>query len=209
MADRQIKKEIRDTYDIISDHFSSTRGYLWKECTDFIDNSPKSSKFLDIGCGNGRNIFYAIKQNHNITGCDISSRLLSIIHTQQENIPLFQCDAVSLPLKTNSFDRILFIATIHHLPSEKERIKSLKEIKRILKAEGKALISAWAIDQPKFKDIKTKDGDITLKWNNTYDRFFHLFKKGELEILCKKANLSIISAFSEKNNYYIEVSNKY
>ena len=78
-----------------------------------------------------------------------------------------------------------------------------------MRPEGRALISAWALNQPKFRDIKTDDGDVILKWDGKYDRFYHLFNDGELESLCKKANLTVFSAFQSHGNYYVEVSKRH
>ncbi len=211
--DAQIKKKVRKTYDSISDHFNATRNYMWKECAAFIENAPKTSTFLDIGCGNGRNSIYALKHGFKVVSCDISSSLLKVIKTKAEkdsiSLSLIQCDASSLPLKPASFDNILFIAAVHHLPTEKERIKSLEEIGRLLKTEGKALVSAWALDQPRFKDISIEKRDINLKWNKIYDRFYHLFCKGELEDICRKAGFETITSFRAQDNYYVEISKRY
>lgn len=208
-----IKSDIKATYDKISEHFDATRGYMWKECTDFIDNSGKGSVFLDVGCGNGRNSLYAAKKGFKVFASDISSEQLKILRSKakikKQNISLIECDATHLPLRPESLDKIMFIAAIHHLPTEKERMKSLVEIRQLLSDDGSALISAWDLNQPRFKDIKTKDGDVIIKWDKRYDRFYHLFVEGELENLCRKADLTIISAFISHSNHYVEVSKRH
>ncbi|MEA2004614.1 MAG: methyltransferase domain-containing protein, partial [archaeon] len=114
-----------------------------------------------------------------------------------------------LPLKPASFDNVLFIAAIHHLPTEKERIESLKEMMRVMKPQGLALVSAWAFDQPRFKDISEEKRDVIVKWDKMYDRFYHLFCKGELEDICRKAGFDIISSFRAQDNYYVRISKRY
>ena len=211
--DAQIKRKVRETYDSISDHFNATRNYMWKECAAFIENASENSTFLDIGCGNGRNTIYALRHGFKVVGCDISSAQLKIVKIKADKDGhhpiLIQCDASSLPFKSGSFDRILFIAAVHHLSTERERIKSLEEIGRLLKPKGKALVSAWTFDQPRFKDISEDKRDINLKWNRRYDRFYHLFCKGELEDICKKAGLETVTSFRAQDNYYVEISKRY
>ncbi|MBW6461870.1 MAG: class I SAM-dependent methyltransferase [DPANN group archaeon] len=213
VVDSSTKSNIKATYDKISKHFDATRGYMWEECKTFINAAKESSIFLDIGCGNGRNSLYACQKGFKVLASDISKGQLNIIKSKakatKQDISLIQCDAISLPLKSESFDCVMFIATIHHLPTKKERLKSLIEIKNILKPDGRALISAWARDQPKFKDLKTKDGDVILKWDGKYDRFYHLFDDSELEYLCKKADLAVFSAFKSHGNNYVEVFKRY
>ena len=209
----EVKRKIRETYDGISNHFNATRNYMWKECTDFIDHAPKDSEFLDVGCGNGRNIIYALKCGFKVIGCDISSAQLKVVKSKTEkdsrNLSFVQCDASSLPLKPASFDNILFIATIHHLPTEIERIECLKEMMRVMKPQGSALVSAWAFDQPRFKDVQPEKRDIIVKWDKRYDRFYHLFCKGELEDICGKVGFDIISSFRAQDNYYVKISKRY
>ncbi|MCK4808723.1 MAG: methyltransferase domain-containing protein [Candidatus Aenigmarchaeota archaeon] len=211
--DAEVKRKVRETYDYISDHFNVTRNYMWKECAGFIEKAPEASAFLDVGCGNGRNSFHALKHSFSVVSCDISSAQLKVVRTKagndSRNLHLVQCDASSLPLKPASFDHVLFIAAIHHLPTEKERIESLEEIGRVLKPEGKVLVSAWAFDQPRFKGINEEKRDIILKWDKRYDRFYHLFCKGELEDICRKAGFDIISSFRAQDNYYVEMSKRY
>ncbi len=213
VTDSSIKSNIKATYDKIAKHFDATRGYMWEECKIFIGAATDSSLFLDIGCGNGRNSLYALQKGFTVIASDISIGQLNIVKskskTKKQDISLVQCDAIHIPFKSESFDRIMFIAAIHHLPTEKERIRSLTEIKDLMKSDGRALISAWALNQPKFKDIKTEDGDVILKWDGKYDRFYHLFNDGELESLCKTANLTVVSAFQSHGNYYVEVSKRH
>ncbi len=211
--DAEVKRKVRETYDYISCHFNATRNYMWKECAGFIENAPKNSAFLDIGCGNGRNSLHALKLGFEVISCDISSAQLKVVKVKagkdSSNLSLLQCDAPSLPFESGSFNRALFIAVVHHLSTEKERIESLEEIGRVLKPEGKVLVSAWALDQPRFKGISEKNRDIILKWDRRYDRFYHLFCKGELEDICRKAGFDIISSFRAQDNYYIEMSKRY
>ena len=70
---------------------------------------------------------------------------------------------LDIPLLDNSIDYIMSIAVIHHLSTSNRRLASLKEIYRVLKIGGRALIYAWAKEQPKFKN-ETKQ-DVFVKWN--------------------------------------------
>ena len=50
-------------------------------------------------------------------------------------------DCVKLGFRSNSFDKVLLVAVLHHLASEEKRVKALMELKRIMKDDGIAYIS--------------------------------------------------------------------
>ena len=49
----------------------------------------------------------------------------------------------------NSFEFLLVIASFHHLDTEDKRKKALQEMNRILKPDGRILVSVWSKTQPK------------------------------------------------------------
>ena len=55
-------------------------------------------------------------------------------------------DCTNLPFNDNSFEYIICIAVIHHLSTYKRKLKALKEIQRLLKSDGKALISVQGLN---------------------------------------------------------------
>ncbi|KAL3265928.1 hypothetical protein HHI36_010117 [Cryptolaemus montrouzieri] len=58
-----------------------------------------------------------------------------------------RCDCLSVPLRDDVADACICIAVIHHLATEDRRLRAIKEIVRILKPGGSALIYVWAQDQ--------------------------------------------------------------
>ena len=61
------------------------------------------------------------------------------------------CDNLYIPFKSNIFDHVISIGVIHHLSTEKRRIKAIQELTRILKPGGKLMIYVWAMEQKKRK----------------------------------------------------------
>jgi ubiquinone/menaquinone biosynthesis C-methylase UbiE len=225
---KQIKSELRKTFDIIAPHFDITRYKPWPESKRFISTLPKDSTVLDLGCGNGRNSIYLAKEGMNIIGIDFSRGLIKIAQNKMEwkevahRVNLMEGDIGSLPLKNESVDAVLYIATLHHLPTPQERLQSLIEVKRCLKPGGSALISAWAQEQDKFKDNlkKSKEhqeegfeyGDIFLPWKmkegRELQRYYHLFSKEEFEDLIEKSGLEVKRIFFSADNHYTELKRK-
>ena len=222
---KHIKSELKDTFDTIAPHFDITRYKPWPESKRFISTLQKGSTTLDLGCGNGRNSIYLAKEGMKVIGIDFSRGLLKIAKNKMEwkeisgSVNLLQGDITSIPLKNESVNAVLYIATLHHLPTPQDRLQSLLEIKRCLKSKGAALISAWAQEQEKFReDLKrSKDnqddgfeyGDIFLPWKmkegGEFQRYYHLFSKDEFEDLIEKSGLEVIKIFFSADNHYAEL----
>jgi len=171
--------ESKKIWNSIAKSFDSTRRKTWKECIDFINDLPKNSIVADIGSGNGRHLIPCAKHCKKVIGLDVSDELLKIVQKKVDenklnNVELIQSDAVRIPLKNDSVDAILFIATLHNIAERRRRINALEEINRILKPDGKAIISVWSRWQDKFrqhfvnrcfKRYERKEfGDIKLHW---------------------------------------------
>jgi ubiquinone/menaquinone biosynthesis C-methylase UbiE len=222
---KRIKSQLIETFDAIAPHFDITRYKPWPESKRFISTLEKGSMVLDLGCGNGRNSIYLAKEEKDVVGLDFSSALLKIVSNKvewkdvREKVKLIEGDCSSLPFKNGSFDAVLYIATLHHLPTPKERLNSLLEIKRCLKPEGRVLVSAWAQEQEKFReelaiskenrDEGAEYGDIFLPWKmkegREYQRYYHLFSRNEFEDLIEESGLEIIRIFYSADNHYAEL----
>lgn len=71
---------------------------------------------------------------------------------RERQFNIFQCDCLAVPIRSNSVDGCISIAVIHHLASEERRLHAIKEMIRILRPNGRALIYVWAKNQA----LKTK-----------------------------------------------------
>jgi len=220
-----IKSQLIETFDEIAPHFDITRYKPWPESKRFISTLPKKSMVLDLGCGNGRNSIYLAKEGMNVIGLDFSRGLIKIAKNKMEwkevlnRVNLIQGDIPSLPLQDDIVDAVLYIATLHHLPTPSERLQSLKEVARCLKSKGRALVSAWAQEQEKFEDeLKVSKGnlengfeygDVFLPWKmkdgRVFQRYYHLFSKDEFQDLIGRSGLEVVRFFFSSDNHYAEL----
>jgi ubiquinone/menaquinone biosynthesis C-methylase UbiE len=188
-------------WDKIAESFAATRTKPWDECVKFIDKLPRNSTALDLACGNGRHLLPAAVRCREVVGGDISRKLLNIAQTQigaRANVELIQLDARSLPFKNNSFDFVLFVASLHNIRGRDNRIQALKEVRRVLKKGGKVFITVWARWQDRWRYYFFKEmvmvpinlfrgkefGDILVPWKRNgmnLSRFYHLYARRELE----------------------------
>jgi tRNA (uracil-5-)-methyltransferase TRM9 len=76
-----------------------------------------------------------------------------------------------------------------------------------LKQDGKALIYVWALEQSSSRRgwNETSEQDVMVPWNTreggkdvTYQRYYHLFRKGELEDCVVKARGLVLESGYEK-----------
>lgn len=151
-------------YNAHAQDFSRTRFRIWPSVKLLLDALPPYSIVLDIGCGNGKNMLY--RQDLRTTGIEKSEELCRICRNRGLNV--IQGDALSLPFKENTFDAVIMIAVIHHIPPE-EHPQVLKEIQRVLKPGGRALITNWAVEQPSNSKRTFTRGLNMVEWKGKED----------------------------------------
>jgi len=195
------------TWDTIADSFDTTRQRPWSDCLRYIDSLPPNAVVADLGCGNGRHLLPCAEKCTHVIGVDLSQRFLHIIskklfHKSITNVALVHADVVHLPFIDNSFDAILFIASLHNIQGKDHRQRALAEVARTLKPQGTALISVWSRWQGRFyryflKQLPLRNrefGDIDISWrqhNLNIPRYYHLYSKSEFLRELQDAALTI------------------
>ena len=125
----------QEIYDIIA-----KKGFRDQEepvCKKYL---KKDKKILDLGCGSGRlTIALSNCGYKDVTGVDILPKMIELAKkaTQNKNITYFRGDATNLQFDNKSFDAVVFTHNgWSQIPGEKNRIKAICEINRVLKKEG-------------------------------------------------------------------------
>jgi len=108
-------------------------------------------------------------------------------------------DAVFLPIRSGKFAKILSVATLHHLPTRENRLAFLREVKRVLKPNGRALITCWYRWQARHLPRAIFTQNVHKKWGRASRylpagksakspilRYYHLFSKRELAKLARQ-----------------------
>lgn len=204
------------TWNTIAKSFDKTRNKPWDICIKFIESLSTNDIVIDIGCGNGRHSFPCSEYVKNVISVDISNEFLKIIAVKNNNkINLIHSNFRFLPFKNKSFNAALFIASLHNMNHRRNRIDSLIELKRILKKNGKALISVWSRSQDKYKKYfenklnnnKNNEelGDIIIYWKKddlNFPRFYHLYSKNEFLKDINSSGLKLVK------NYDVKLSSK-
>lgn len=134
--------EIAPAYDRLNHLFTLNIDVRWrKQIVKYISgNNIKSENILDLASGTGDLTNELIKLNPAIIyAADISSKMLEIqknkIH--YKNLKLIQTEAQFMPFDDEYFDIVTIGFGVRNFYNLKE---SLKEIRRVLKPEGKLII---------------------------------------------------------------------
>ncbi|MFC1622451.1 class I SAM-dependent methyltransferase [Patescibacteria group bacterium] len=216
---QEILKITNNSYEKIASDFSDTRNRSWQETDLVISKHIKDNfKILDLGCGNARLLKSLQKNNFknlDYTGLDNSNKFIKknqdskfqIPNSKFLNIKFIKGDILNLKhFKNNEFNTVFMIAIFNHIPSEQLRQKVLNEIYRILKPNGKLIMTNWNLWNVKNKKSiwkynlklsfpelgKLSFRDVITLWQNKYPLYYRAFTLRELKKLFKKSNFKIL-----------------
>ena len=162
-----MKRLIKKQWDKISS-IGTYRRNLGIDLSKYV--SGRNLKILDLGSGGRR----GLDKFGKVIYSDISLKMLQ----QGELSTGVNLDASSLPFKDASFDVVTSIAMFHHLPTKKDRLNFLKEIKRVLKPRGICIVKFGFIVGVVDERIKVKFGDV--------DRFYYSMSLEGLKKIVEK-----------------------
>ncbi|WP_274376908.1 class I SAM-dependent methyltransferase [Desulforamulus reducens] len=136
------------------------------------------NKILDAGCGAGGTMEYMLKYGC-VVGVDISPEMVE--HCRNIGLSAY-CEGVErLPFENHSFDLVLCLDVLEHLPDERP---ALHELKRVVRPGGMLVFTV-----PAFRWLWGRHDEL----NNHYRRY----NFGELINLLKKSNLRV-----ERTTYF-------
>jgi len=113
---------------------------------------PAAQRILDVGCGYGRIAIPLAEAGHNVVGVDISEDMLQEARRRASEVGIpvewLLGDMCNLPQGDQSFDVVLCLwLTFHELYQESEQLAALREMIRVLRPGGWALL-----DGPPYPD---------------------------------------------------------
>jgi tRNA (uracil-5-)-methyltransferase TRM9 len=160
----------------------------------------KQGRLLNIGCAHGPD-FPPFKDSFELYGLDYSSEMIKLARKYSEEhhfqVELKEADARKIPYTDDFFDFAIAIAVYHHIEHKDGRLKTLKELYRVLKPGGEAFITVWNRWQPRHWFQKKS---FMRAWNTRgikFYRFYYLFTYGEFEKLLRQAGFKVIRSYPE------------
>lgn len=135
-------------------------------------------KIIDVGAGTGKYSIYLNDLGYDVTAVELVKHNLMTLKSKNKDIKSYLGNATNLSkFSDNSFDMVLLFGPLYHLITTEEKLKALKEAKRIVKNGGYILISyymnEYAIITHGFKD----NNILSAIKNNEVDNSFHITPK--------------------------------
>lgn len=110
---------------------------------------PRDGSILDVGCGTGAHLEIYQRYRCSLHGVDTSPTMLKQARERLgESAELILADAVNMPYETASFDLILSMLVLHEMDDE-VRTGVLREMKRVVKADGRVLLIDYHQGRPR------------------------------------------------------------
>ncbi|HNH79512.1 MAG TPA: class I SAM-dependent methyltransferase [Anaerolineales bacterium] len=205
----------REFYDHFGDSFSATRQRLQPGVKKILDTIQGDVSVLDLGCGNGHFLHELIRRGHKapLLGMDFSLPLLRNAESAP-GVEFREADltkpSVFISSIPSPWSMVTSFATLHHIPSNEIRLEILRTVKKLLKPDGRFVLSNWqflnsekltARIQPwtrvGLSDSDIDEGDYLLDWRSGGEglRYAHHFSAEELHGLAGQAGFKVESEF--------------
>src|SRR6185295_2107481 len=118
------------------------------------------TRFLEVGAGTGRIALPFVRAGHAYCGVDLSAAMLGALREKLIADP-------ALPFRPGVFDVVLLIHVIHLVD---DHLETLAEVRRVLRPNGRAIISANEYTAQERRDAQTGRVPtgarlVTSRWN--------------------------------------------
>lgn len=129
---------------------------------------PPKGRVLDVGCGYGRTAIPLALCGYEVTGVDISARMVAAAERRaaqaQVDVRFLRADMCDLELDEGYFDSAICLwSAFHELLIPEEQLRSISAINRVLRSGGRALIEG-----PPFLEPTTEEKLTGQRYGNEF-----------------------------------------
>lgn len=180
-----------------------------------------NDKIIEIGAGTGKYSISLSNEGYDVTAVELVKHNLKEIEKKSNKIKTILGNAINLKkIKDSTFDITLLLGPMYHLITKEEKLKALKEARRITKKNGIIMVAYcmndYAVLIHGFRDNYIKKAII----NKEIDSNFHLTPKNtdlysrvtidDINELNKLADIKRIKIISPDgpSNYIRNILNK-
>lgn len=197
--------------------FETTMHHLRKFLTEKVSEVSKVSGvsegaeascfILDIGAGTGRYTSALMAEGYRVKAVELVKRNIDVFLKREPTADVVQGDARNMPfIPDNTADVTLLLGPLYHLFGDDEKVKALKEAKRVTKPGGLIFVAylmneysilSYCFDEDRIGDllergVVDKDFHIQSKEGELYD----YIRLEDIDRLNEKAGLERVTIFS-------------
>jgi len=214
------QNNVINVYDTIFKSFADTRYNIWNAVQIFLDKQSKNTYGLEIGCGNGKNMRYAINSGLRMSGIDTCYSFVDMCRNTY-HLDVSESNAIHQIYVDELFDFAISVAVFHHLSTDMNRTKVMQNMINILKPNGSGLVTVWAVEQEPGSKRNFVPGDNMVTWYKPYyvdnvkeyeqhERYYYVFNKQMFTNYMYQFTDQIIinNIYNEKGNWICDFTKK-
>ena len=165
--------------------WSFVRFIEWKEILGLV-KPQDGEKVLDVACGSGGLSLEIAKTGAKVHGMDRSADTIkrANLFGQKQGCSFLVVDAEQLPYNDRYFDKVVCSSSLEHFSND---AKALKEISRVLKANGIIVLTTDSLSYPLEKKLKKRHAiqyHIASYYNS--DQILKKFERSGFRLLLSK-----------------------
>ena len=170
-----------------------------KYIREYID---KNDRIIDIGAGSGRYCITLKDEGYDVTAVEYVRPNIGKIKAKNKDIKVVEASATDLSVfKDDEFDIGIMFGPMYHLYSNEDKLKALKEAKRICKKYifvtyimNEYSVIEYAFMENNYKNVKDKL-DSTYRIDDPDNLFFQV-RIEDMDELNRMAGLKLITRFA-------------
>ena len=159
-------------------------------------NINKTSRILDVGCGNGEHFLYPMAEMgfNNLIGCD---PYINQDIQYNNGLEIKKLDILDI---NSTFDLITYHHAFEHLPNPQDNLKKVSEL---LSDDGVCVIRIPTVSSYAWKHYKTDWVQFDAP------RHFFLHSKKSIEILAQEQNMELFDVIYDSSHFQFTGSEMY
>ena len=166
---------------------------------EYID---KNDRIIDIGAGSGRYCIALKDEGYDVTAVEYVRPNIGKIKAKNKDIKVIEASAIDLSMfEDDEFDVGIMFGPMYHLYSNEDKLKALKEAKRICKKYifvtyimNEYSVIEYAFMENNYKNVKDKL-DATYRIDDPDNLFFQV-RIEDIDKLNEMADLKLIRRFA-------------
>jgi SAM-dependent methyltransferase len=148
---------------------------------------PEGATVLDLGCGSGELLTWRLAERFQVTGVELSSRMVELARRNAPGATFIRADMASVEFPPERFEGVCAFYSLTHLPP-RELPALLRKVARWLKPGGLFVASLGSREDP---------GSVEEEWVGGVPMYFAGHAPEKNEELVQDAGLRIVSASTE------------